>query len=742
MNKEHIFFYLYMTVNPSCKMKHRSVILLLLFLQVFQSTGQIAEEIQRINADSLHRILPELEGTEKIDALNKIAFKLCYKYPDSCISIANQTIKLSESINYIKGEATGYFNLGNGYFFLDSIRHSVINYLHALRIFENIDICLEMGHTLGILSLLNWRAGKLEKAIQQAKKQIQIAHQLSDHQYEIGAIITTGSYFTKILEFDSVKIYLDKALTLLQKYPDTLMLSEVYLNKGYNALWEHDYSYFSGNIEIPDDDIPESIYRRNMYWLIEQIDIEKEIKESLDDYLKESIYWNSKHIDLEKVFDFKRNVNPPFYISIYYNLAFAHLRLNTPEDTKSGLGYLYIAKNMVDTLANINYMKLFVYRLLGSLKSESGDYRAAIKIYKEGIKKAEEARATFNINNYDNINPFSWTIAEDFYFTQVLSWTYARISYAYAKLGDFKKAHEYYVLQEKARNEIYLEDNKNLIVMLEAESENEKIQNQVSILERDKKINELKLVQTRNLNIIIIVVFVILLLMGIIFIRQNKMKTEHKNVLLEQKLLRLQMNPHFIFNVLSSIHSLMNPKDVNKASDYLGNFSRLLRTSLESSREDYILLDEEINSMKNYLDLQQLRYEKKFNYNIDVDRDIDLESAIIPPMLIQPFIENAIEHGFLHKKEPGNIYIRFKLENKKISCEIEDDGVGREKAWEVEYSKKGRHKSLATEIIRDRIKILNKKLKQKISLAIIDKQTETFQSTGTIVRLNLPYILD
>ena len=112
------------------------------------------------------------------------------------------------------------------------------------------------------------------------------------------------------------------------------------------------------------------------------------IKESLDDYLKESIYWNSKHIDLEKVFDFNRNVSYPSYVPIYYNLAFAYLRLNTPGDTKSGLKYLNEAKNLVDTLMVINYMKLYVYRLLGSLKSESGDYRAAIKIYKEGIKKA------------------------------------------------------------------------------------------------------------------------------------------------------------------------------------------------------------------------------------------------------------------------------------------------------------------------------------------------------------------
>jgi LytS/YehU family sensor histidine kinase len=129
-------------------------------------------------------------------------------------------------------------------------------------------------------------------------------------------------------------------------------------------------------------------------------------------------------------------------------------------------------------------------------------------------------------------------------------------------------------------------------------------------------------------------------------------------------------------------------------------------------------------------------------YKIQVDERIDLENAIIPPMLVQPLIENAIEHGIRHKQGKGNVFVRLMLEGKKVICEVEDDGVGREKAWETEYQVRKQHKSLATNIIQDRIRTLNKKLKHKIKLNIIDLKTESNVSIGTKAVLDLPYLLD
>jgi len=282
--------------------------------------------------------------------------------------------------------------------------------------------------------------------------------------------------------------------------------------------------------------------------------------------------------------------------------------------------------------------------------------------------------------------------------------------------------------------------NENLIAILEADSENEKTKNQMAILAKENEVKELQINQSKVLIYGLVAILVILLLVGLLFIRQNKLKNEHKTVVLEQKLLRLQMNPHFIFNALSNIMNFIEEKNTRSAITYLSNFSRLLRTTLESSRTDQILLEQEVNGISNYLELQKLRYEDKFEYAIQVDDQLDPEEVTIPPMLIQPFIENAIEHGVKHRKTTGHITVRFLLKDQKIICEVEDDGVGREKAWETEYKTRKEHKSLATAIITDRIQAINRKMKEKIRLDIIDLKSDKNEPIGTKVVLDLPLV--
>jgi LytS/YehU family sensor histidine kinase len=229
-------------------------------------------------------------------------------------------------------------------------------------------------------------------------------------------------------------------------------------------------------------------------------------------------------------------------------------------------------------------------------------------------------------------------------------------------------------------------------------------------------------------------------LITILFIRQNKIRADHRNVLLEQKMLRLQMNPHFIFNALSGILEFIDNKLNETASKYLSTFASLMRSTLESTRKEFIYLEEEVTWLKNYMELQKLRYANNFQFSIKVDDKLDPTDVKIPPMLIQPFVENAIEHGIRHKNAPGNISVNFSLKNKLIQCEVEDDGVGREKAWEIEHKTRKVHKPMATDIVMDRLRAINKKMKYKIRLDILDIKSDKNEPIGTRVVLDMPYV--
>jgi len=420
---------------------------------------------------------------------------------------------------------------------------------------------------------------------------------------------------------------------------------------------------------------------------------------------------------------------------IYIDLALAYNVLGSEEDVKNGIDYLYKAKSIADTLKELFYSELMVYNQLARLDSKKGKYNSAITIAKKGLDITQEKFK--NVSPEDYGNPF-FIINDRLYFKNEVRITHSILFNIYKKLGDYENALEHYILMEKAEQEVYDQDNKDLIAMLEAESHDEKTNNQIQALAKENEIKDLRLNQSRILLFGLGAMIVVLLLMGFLFIRQNKQKNEHRTVVLEQKLLRLQMNPHFIFNALSNIVSFIEEHKNDSAIRYLSKFSKLLRITLENSREDQILLDDEIEGLRNYLELQKLRFEDKFEYIIDVDEQIDPEEITIPPLLIQPFIENAIEHGVRAKETKGHIYLRFLLKENKIHCEVEDDGVGREKAWETKYQTRKEHKSLATEIIKDRIRAINRRMKQKIKLEIIDMKSETMEVVGTKVVIDLP----
>lgn len=209
---------------------------------------------------------------------------------------------------------------------------------------------------------------------------------------------------------------------------------------------------------------------------------------------------------------------------------------------------------------------------------------------------------------------------------------------------------------------------------------------------------------------------------------------------LETKVIRTQMNPHFIFNSLNTLQRFILEHDVDNAHIYLTKFSKLLRKILESSTSDSISLSEEIDILDHYVELECLRSENSFEYSI-LNTIEHPENIHIPIMLIQPFVENAIWHGLMAKKENRKLSVTFHpLDSHRITCLIEDNGVGREQSYTQKDPLK--KKSLATEFIRQRLELIGKTTGINCSFEILDKKDEDGKSLGTTINISIPKIIN
>jgi ligand-binding sensor domain-containing protein/two-component sensor histidine kinase len=220
---------------------------------------------------------------------------------------------------------------------------------------------------------------------------------------------------------------------------------------------------------------------------------------------------------------------------------------------------------------------------------------------------------------------------------------------------------------------------------------------------------------------------------------QKQLRLEKEFVELEQKALRLQMNPHFIFNAINSIQSLIGTGKEQEARYYLAKFSRLMRQILDNSRSTNITLEEEINTLENYLLIEKFCNGDRFDYSIEVDEKIEQDFIQIPPMLLQPFIENAIKHGFKFSNEQrGKIKIKFTENQNTLNCIIEDNGIGRiASETNKSSSKEPHHISTAMHVIQERLKLFEQNDNLE-SLEIIDLIDENKNSLGTKIIVRIP----
>lgn len=312
-----------------------------------------------------------------------------------------------------------------------------------------------------------------------------------------------------------------------------------------------------------------------------------------------------------------------------------------------------------------------------------------------------------------------------------LSKIYANYYKAYFKLNNLDSGNHYLQKYINHNEEMFQRKMKSEIAELEVMYDKEK---EYLKENQEAKINALNLQKLILVLVIILLIVVISVIIHIYYSNKKKTKIENDKIRIEQRLLRTQMNPHFILNTLAAIQSHVEDNQAEKAAKYLNDFARLMQITLENSTENFISIDSELKALAKYLSLQLMRFENEFDYKIQIEEKLDKSDILIPPMIIQPFVENAIHHGIRNLDRKGKISITVKSIDNAIECTIDDNGRGLVSSANAPKSKQ----SLSTQIIRQRLEILKIELKKDASVKVINKKEQG--ESGVKVIITIPYI--
>ena len=366
------------------------------------------------------------------------------------------------------------------------------------------------------------------------------------------------------------------------------------------------------------------------------------------------------------------------------------------------------------------------------LNLDIGNAYAKKKSYTKAIDYLEESK-----KKSDNVSDF-----------ETKKEAVQQLSEIYKNVGNFNKALNSYQEYVGLVDLLYKKKEKEIEDALILNKILVEKQNRINSLEKDRELLEsnYKLYESeervtvenykrQRLIIYSLVSGLLLLLVAIYFMYKSNKQRRLANNLLALKSLRSQMNPHFIFNALNSVNGFIAQNDERTANRYLTDFSTLMRNVLDNSEQDFIPLSKEIELLKLYLKLEHSRFKDKFDYKVEIDKNLKIREYQIPPMLLQPYIENAVWHGLRYKKEKGFLKVLFyQKDDESITIEISDDGIGREKSKELKTANQQKQQSKGMDNIKKRVAILNEMYSDKVDVFIEDLYEN---NTGTKVVLTL-----
>ncbi|WP_435264047.1 histidine kinase [Tenacibaculum sp. nBUS_03] len=426
--------------------------------------------------------------------------------------------------------------------------------------------------------------------------------------------------------------------------------------------------------------------------------------------------------------------------AIYYHhksriFSISKKNIRNTISSHNNLGNVFKAKGEIDSVrhhfnkANELLQNNVLDSSKGGLLSQHKFVKANLaylKIIDGDLNKAEE-----DLNNI--LLTFS-NAKIDSYTKEIKNTCYDYLIECYYKKKEFKKIIEVSERKNKLLIAYQNEFIEGGLQELETVYEVKKKEKKINVLSKKNKEQATILYQQKIISGILGALLILLCIAVYLFLRQRKLKSNYEKVILQQKLLRLQMSPHFLFNALSSLCGLVNEKSKNTIP-YITKLSQLLRLILKNSRQDFISIEEEKQILQDYLDLES-NFNENFNFKLSINECIDEKSICIPPMLVQPFVENAIQHGINNLSDKGEINITFtKLKKEKmLNCRIKDNGIG---YYNSKTLNKNKEVSFSGIIIKERLEAFKKEFKVDCRFEISSNNNH-----GTEINLFVPFILD
>lgn len=679
-------------------------------LVIFLLLSVYTVEAQRSKIDSLTLLLRKTKNQDsvRLKTLNELAYTYYSVDPKSGVDTSQEAIDLGLQLQNDEGTATAYAYRGHNYSALGMDSLALESYDLAMKIREENNDLKGVARLIYNKGLVYFNESDYARANDNNRKAYEVFEQAKDSFLMAKMLNSIGINYMYLSKYpEAIKSYLDA-----KRIYEDLGLTE---NRQYASILSNIGLLYARLEKFKESEK----YQKQALLFFEKSDFQEGVANALTNLGR--VYNDTGNSEkaiesYRKAYDImESNTNERGMASALTNMGIAYTEMGKYA---KAVPYFKQTQKIYEKLKNTNNLAI-VHRSLGDCYFLGADKKMALaeENYKTSYRYAKEAGS---INLQFNA------------LEQLASLQSATGNYKQA----FKNKSDAVVLRDSFASV----EKKEEIALLEADYEYEKEKSALlATHEKEQAVSNAEMERQKlmitglSLGALLIVVFSIIAFQ--LYKKRERVLSEKKIsefktkvAETELKALRSQMNPHFIFNAMNSISDYMAKNDLQTANTFLVKFSKLIRAILESSEKKWIPLEEDLELTELYMQIEGLRLKDKFVHSFKVGEDVDVENTMVPPLILQPFIENSIWHGISKKEAMGHIDISVKTEGQFLVCTVDDDGVGRKMNG---AAKKGKT-SMGLKITKNRLDIINQLKKEKGSIQMFDKEE------GLRVELKLP----